>query len=239
MAEFVDNDRLSAASKPSQMLSQRPSSPHGYADGPRSAIGLNRAMRLALIAYIVAEVLLVVVIAPYLLFPQSLPSYMFAIDPGDINYLLIADYTYVAVSIVAFFFSCRFIYRAMRNLHTIQSPVAEISPTWSVGYYFIPFVNLVMPANAMSQIYHGTHEAVGEKSRHASPIGYWWAAWLVSSVPDSIASNAGLNGIVTFALYGVSAGLGIIGALILIRMGSRIADRQEMLKHGGIATVFD
>lgn len=211
----------------------------GYPGGPRSALGLYGAMRLGLSAYIIAELLWLVILAAYLVFPTYLPTYMFAHSDTDLNYVELAGLVYLLVSAVAFFFACRFIYRAMRNLHSIRSPVAEISPVWSVGYYFIPIANLFMPANAMSQIYHGTYQAVGEKSRHASPIPIWWAAWLLQGVPASIADNTEASGIPGFLFYLVSSALGIIAAVELIRMSDRISQRQELLKHGGVAQVFD
>ena len=189
--------------------------------------------------YIAAELLWLALLGAFLVFSNYLPMFMFSQSGANLNVVLAGGGLYTVVTIFAFFFACRFTYRTMRNLHTIRSPVAEISPVWSVGFYFIPFANLVMPANAMSQIYHGTYEAVGEKSRHASPIPLWWAAWLLQGIPGAIPDNTEMVGIPAFLFYAGSSALGIIAAVMLIRMGSRIAQRQELLKHGGIAHVFD
>ncbi len=218
--------------------SPKPTS-HGYEEGPRSSLGLYRAMRWGLIVYIGAELAWQIVLFAYMVIPQYLPVFMFQETENDLNYVIVAGLVYLAITIAAFFLACRFTYRTMRTLHTVKSPAAEISPFWSVGFYFVPFANLVMPANAMSQIYHGTHEAVGEKSRHASPIPIWWTCWLLSRIIESIADQTGWIGAGGFALYAVSGGLGIVAAVSLIRMGRRIADRQELLKHGGVAAVFD
>lgn len=238
--EFGENGSVVTEQTPENTNTyEKPPSSHGYEEGPRSVLGLYHAMRIGLVAYIVTEVLWQLLLSAYLVFPGALPDYMFAQTDADTNYVVTAGYGYTLVTIVAFFFSCRFVYRAMRNLHTIQSPVAETSPAWAVGYYFIPFVNLVMPANAMSQIYHGTYRAAGEKSRHASPIPVWWTCWLLAGIVESITDRLPVVGVSAFALYALSGAFGIIAAVALIRLGGRVAVRQEQFKHGGIAHIFD
>ena len=216
-----------------------PSKSHAYPDGPRSALGLYKAMRFGLLAYLATEVLWQILLAAYLVFPEYLPAFMFQQSDDDLNILDSAGVVYLLACVVAFFFACRFTYRAMRNLHTIGSPVARISPTWSVGAYFVPIANFFVPANAMSQIYHGTHEANGEKSRHASPIPIWWSCWLLASVVETIADRSGLLGAGGFAIYAAAGLLNAIAAISLLRMGRTIAEKQELLKHGGVAHVFD
>lgn len=211
----------------------------GYEGGPRSATGLYQAMRIALIAYIVFEVALQLVLIAYLNFAAQLPDFMFAEIADEFLYADLIGLMYFGVGAVGFFFAARFTYRAMRNLHTINSPAAIISPFWAVAYYFVPFANLVMPANAMSQIYHGTHEAVGEESRSRSPIPLWWTCWLLAGVPQSIADNVSSAPLIASGLYLTSGTLGVVGAVVLIRMGRRISERQEQFMHGGYSTVFD
>ena len=212
---------------------------HGYEDGPRSALGLFEAMRLALVLYICAEVVLISSLGLALFSPSILPSSILTVSlPEDIYGSLIGA-AYFFFTIIPAFFVIRFTYRAMRNLHTIQSPAVKTSPFWSVGYYFIPIANFFMPANAMSQIYHGTHEAVGEKSRHKSPIGFWWMPFVLADVPEAIADYTGLSGAGAYILYAMSSLFGVIAALMLIRIGLRIAVCQERFERGGIATVFD
>ena len=214
-------------------------SEHGYEDGPRSALGLFKAMRLTLVLYICAELFLISALGLALFRPNTLPNSILTVSSAEDVYASMIGIGFLLFAIVSMFFVMRFTYRAMRNLHTINSPAAKTSPFWSVGYYFIPIANFFMPAIAMSRIYHGTHEAVGGTSRHKSPIGFWWAPWLLIDVPEAIADLAGYAGIGAFILYATSSLLGIIAALMLIRIGERIAVRQEWFERGGIATVFD
>lgn len=238
--EFEENG---AVVKPQRGTGENNYSPqvsaHGYADGPRSLKDLYNAMRLSMWGFIASGIVFLFVLAGYLLFADYLPIFMMPQSEANLDVLTFVGLVWGLSSVVAFFFACRFTYRAMRNLHTINSPAAKVSPGWAVGYYFVPFANLVMPANAMSQIYHGTHESIGEKSRHASPIPLWWTCWLLSNVPETIADSSGATGVTAFMFYLASGILTLIASISLIRMGRIIADKQELLKHGGVAHVFD
>ena len=237
--EFGENG---AVIQPNETLAgtyQRALSTHGYDDGPRPIARLYELMKLALIFYIVAELISSAMYFAFFAFYDALPSDVVNVFEVESNISWLAELIYFTGALVAFFFACRFIYRAMRNLHTIQSPAAKTSPFWSVAYYFIPIANLFMPAIAMSRIYHGTHEAVGESSRHSSPIPLWWVPWLLTGVPEYMVDSTSSTGLGAAMLYALSGAMSIFAALMLIRIGKRIAERQELLKHGGVATVFD
>ncbi len=230
-----------AATQPEQISyhADVKASVHAYPDGPRSATGLFAAARGGLIAYIVAELALLSLVGLYSFAPQLLPDIFFSQSINDLNAGYYFDWVYLVVCFVAFVLVCRFTYRTMRNLHTIGSPTAEMSPGWTVGWYFVPFANLWQPAMGMSQVYHGTHEAVGEKSRASSPIPLWWTCWLLASVPNSIAQYVAVEPLLYFLLMGASSLLGICAAITLMRFMHRITERQELLKHGGVAHVFE
>lgn len=239
MTDTFGNNQSIQSTESRRSLSESEHSEHGYEDGPRSALGLFEAMRLALVLYICAEVVLISALGLALFSPNILPSSILTVSLPEDVYASYIGAGYFFFAILPAFFVIRFTYRAMRNLHTIQSKAIKTSPFWSVGYYFIPIANFFMPANAMSQIYHGTHEAVGETSRHKSPIGFWWMPFVLADVPEAIADYAGLSGLGGYSLYAMSSLLGVIAALMLIRIGLRIAVRQERFERGGIATVFD
>ena len=211
----------------------------GYSDGPRPAMGLYRAMRLSLFAFILAQLAYLATTFVLQVGPLSRwgETVLLIVNP-DILVAATALF-YLLVLFIAFFCSGRFIYRSMRNLHSIGSPEVKISPGWSVGFYFIPIMNLFKPAIAMSEIYHGSHQAVGEASRHKSPIPYSWTCWLFMDAPEFVADRAGLTGVDAFALYALTTTLGIAAAVFLIRMGHRIAVRQERLQRSGAALIVD
>ena len=62
----------------------------------------------------------------------------------------------------------------------------EFSPGWSVGYYFVPFVNLVAPYKALKETFQASHPEFRPDSQRlewsSAPklLPFWWALWLVN-----------------------------------------------------------
>lgn len=95
----------------------------------------------------------------------------------------------LAVYIVCIVMTCRLTYRMMRNLRLLGASRATISPGWAVGWYFIPFANLVMPMRAVDQIWRGTFNELNDFREPGGMIGAWWACWLISNFADSVGSR--------------------------------------------------
>lgn len=65
-------------------------------------------------------------------------------------------------------------------------------PGWAVGWWFIPFANLAMPLVAMLELDRRSTPD-GTPRRAGGVLGWWWAAWLASSVVPAIgAISAGM-----------------------------------------------
>lgn len=79
------------------------------------------------------------------------------------------------------------VYRASWNARQIQPVAGRITPGWAVGWFFVPFANLVMPYTALKQCWKSSHEPEGDI---AGPVpgffGWWWAAWLLSNVTGNV-----------------------------------------------------
>ena len=74
------------------------------------------------------------------------------------------------------------IYRASANAHTLSDEMT-ISPGWAVGWYFVPFANLVKPYQAMREIWMASHF---RGNWHGEPtpgllVG-WWSLWIVTNI---------------------------------------------------------
>jgi len=219
---------------------------HAYLEGPRSVSGLSRWAVYGLFAFMIAEFIWILISA--LLIWLYMPS---TIIPFSQEQLVMIDYFIIAMGLIhtALFwmtvmFVARVTYRAMRNLHTIGSKFPEMSPAWAVGWYFIPIANLWQPAKGMSQIYNGTFAAVGETVPGESRIAIWWTCWLLGNIIANVAirisgfDNMGA-GIPSFSFDIASSVFGALSAWALIRLIRPIAEKQELLKHGGVARVFD
>lgn len=99
----------------------------------------------------------------------------------------------LCVAIVLFLI---WIYRAHANLQRFQLERLEFTPGWTVGYFFIPFANLVYPYRAMQEIWKGSSSETPPDDSEAwqdqpgsKLVIYWWVAYLLNNFAW-LASNA-------------------------------------------------
>lgn len=237
------NSRETQSTDPASRLN---SPKHAYKDGPRSLLGLSKLAVHGLIGFMCLEFvfLLISVFLIWLYLPTT--NVPFTQSQLQTIYMLIvwAGLTNMAVFWFCVIFVGRVTFRAMKNLHTIGSKFPEMSPGWSVGWYFIPFANLWQPAKGMSQIYNGTYHAVGEALPTGGRLPLWWTCWLITNITANLSLriggfDSGGIGIVSFSFDAISSLFGCLCAWALIRLINPIAERQELLKHGKVAHVFD
>lgn len=93
---------------------------------------------------------------------------------------------------------CFWIHRAYLNLHALGNPRSslEYSPGWAVGFFFIPFVNLVVPYRVVKEIWVKSDPRVRtqEDYLYAPPVSTalvltWWLTWIASNVLLRIANR--------------------------------------------------
>ncbi len=71
------------------------------------------------------------------------------------------------------------IYRAHANLIE-QGTELDHSPGWTVGSYFIPFVNLLVPFRAMRELYNRSHGEIPEHAHSTvDDVTAWWTAYIL------------------------------------------------------------
>lgn len=80
-------------------------------------------------------------------------------------------------------------FRANHNAAAIAGRPLEISPGWSVGWYFVPIMNLFRPFQAMKEIYQAS------APRHASTalVTAWWTLWIISNFAGQLSMRLGLR----------------------------------------------
>jgi len=75
----------------------------------------------------------------------------------------------------------KWIHRANKNCHGFGAQGMEFTPGWSIGYYFIPFVNLYKPYQAMKEIWKvSTNPTNWQNEGSSALLGWWWALSLIS-----------------------------------------------------------
>jgi hypothetical protein len=91
-------------------------------------------------------------------------------------------------------------HRAHKNLPGLGERGLLFTPGWAVGFFFVPFLNLVRPFQAMREIWYGSDpgrldpETGLERSGDGHPlgtpllVGWWWALFFICNISSSIAN---------------------------------------------------
>jgi hypothetical protein len=105
-------------------------------------------------------------------------------EANDNRQLLIAGLTLVTYIACAITIGM-FLHRANKNARALaggEIPL-EYTPGWTVGWFFVPLLNLWKPYAAVSEMF--------TVSRPAKPsmLGAWWAAWIVMLIVGRISQK--------------------------------------------------
>jgi len=100
---------------------------------------------------------------------------------------------YLLVYLVTTIVFLTWINRANKNCHGFSSGM-KFTSGWSVGWYFIPFANLVKPFQVMNEIWRVSHDPVNWKSL-ATPafLRWWWGLWLAANIFGQVSFRMAMN----------------------------------------------
>jgi hypothetical protein len=80
------------------------------------------------------------------------------------------------------------IYRANHNARQLGASGMAFSPGWSVGCYFVPIANLLVPYFAMREIWQASAAPMHWQQQPRGPIlPWWWALFLLSNLLNNAA----------------------------------------------------
>jgi len=141
------------------------------------------------------------------------------LDYGEDGLTLLIALDYLAYALcffVSYIAVGMWIYRAHANLTDAGFTGLEFSPGWSVGWFFIPFANLVKPFQAMRELWNASHGEEGGYSAPASrELVLWWSCWISGSILDGVSSQLTRYGTEPSSALG-----GILGALAAIALAA-------------------
>lgn len=89
---------------------------------------------------------------------------------------------YTVVFIISGIIILKWIYRANYNARQLGAKEMQFTPSWSVGWYFIPIFTLWKPYQAMREIWKASANPdnwINEKV--SSILPWWWFFWLVNN----------------------------------------------------------
>jgi hypothetical protein len=143
------------------------------------------------------------------------------------------DLAQVISMLVTGFFCLKWIYRVSMNAHVLVAQGLTITPPWAMGWYFIPFANLLKPFQALKEAWQASVNPSAWRSIDPPPLmRWWWGLWLASGVLGNISFRLSLEAksldMLTFSDFAqVAADLvGLPLNLVFIVLVRRLADHQ-------------
>jgi hypothetical protein len=117
------------------------------------------------------------------------------------------------------------IYRAHANLREAGLDELRYSPGWSVGSFFVPLLNLVVPFRAMRELHNRSHgEGPWQAATAVGDVTSWWAclisATMVSTVAAMVALIATLPNFYVLQPPGVNTGLALFSLVLFFGAGA-------------------
>ena len=190
------------------------------AEGYRDSVALSQSLKLWLKIYLAISVLGLALIALFQLeiIPDSEITYL--IDSIQTSFITIA---YI-VCIVLF---SKWIHRSNKNASYFNLYPMRYSAGWSVGYYFIPILNLFRPYQAMKDIWLGSITP-GHNAKHTQ-VKVWWTLWIFETLTESVSSNFEEHSIVSICISALTCVLLIFLCISAIKMVTTITSNQAAL----------
>lgn len=122
--------------------------------------------------------------------------------------------------------------RSVDNESALGVGPSTITPRWSIGWWFVPFANLVMPYRVHREMHDRYHEGVATTGRI---VVAWWLAWLLENIVTNVVGRVWtaaetlpeLQG--GLSLWAVSDLMGVVTAALAVIMVRGIQGRAAIL----------
>jgi hypothetical protein len=115
-------------------------------------------------------------------------------------------------------------HRACANAWALGAFPMSVTPGWAVGGFFVPFLNLVRPFQAMRETWVGSRR---DHAHGSSIIGLWWGTWLASGVLGWVGTKIESVEVDAFSfLIRVASGI-----LVIILMRQIARNQEETAVH--------
>ena len=161
-------------------------------------------------------------------------------DDAD-SFVGVAFLLMLACSVAIFVLLVIWMWRVAKNAELLGRVQPRFGPGWTIGGWFIPFANLVIPVMVMQDLWRGSDPATPggdpawRRSKGSALVGWWWATHVLAALrfgsgggeADSRSELERLRSSDSVAAFGSLAA--IAAAVLLIRVVRGITQRQEAL----------
>jgi len=148
--------------------------------------------------------------------------------------------TYTIVFLLTAIFFCSWTKRVVQNAWLASSMKGSqqmsMSPSWAVGFHFIPFANLWKPLEGMQQAWRVSFSDDSGRGL----LMLWWLPWVGSTVIGAVSvmrSGAGTyeGNAADHMVYAGEMGLTLLSAIALSEVVRRLTKRQtEIISEEGV-----
>lgn len=163
-------------------------------------------------------------------------------DDAD-DFVTAAALIMIVCSLAVFVLLLVWMWRVAKNAELAGRARPRFAPGWTIGGWFIPLANLVIPVLVMQDLWRGSDPSVARgdpdwrRAAGSGLVGWWWATHLVAAIrfggggeADSRSELERLRGFDAAASVGML--VAIAAAILLILVVRRITRRQESLFAG-------
>ena len=140
-------------------------------------------------------------------------------------------------------------YRMNANIHALGSNNLRFTPSWAVGWYFVPIANLWKPYQVVCELWLASNNPAGwQTDRSSKLLSWWWTTWLaylffpLASVATmmrlSVHADA-FSPLLLIELCGVAyAALGLGAAILAYLVVTKIGAFQARAADRSLSAVF-
>ena len=144
---------------------------------------------IALFSYVLQYQLLL----DYTLDAYSLEAWVAAAASTDKRQQIIMVLQF-GVTLITVMLFAMWIYRANFNSRALGAQNMKFTPGWSVGYYFIPFLNLWYPYQAMKEIWKTSKNPTAwENEKRGAILPWWWLFFLANNLLGNVLFKASMD----------------------------------------------
>jgi hypothetical protein len=134
-------------------------------------------------------------------------------------------------------------WRVAKNAELARRTDPRFGPGWTIGGWFVPGANLVIPVLVMQDLWRASDPTVPHgdpqwrRAAGSALVGWWWAAWLLATVRFVAGGEADTRDeLETLRILDALAAVGslasAVAAVLLLLVVRRITRRQESMLAG-------
>lgn len=141
--------------------------------------------------------------------------------------------------ILSIIFFLMWLYRGYTNLPALRADSSEFTPGWAIGWWFIPFANLVKPFQVVRNLWAESDPDIDPEGFHLNVqpgapawMLIWWITWLITNFVSNLSAGAmearsASDVSAAGYLFIVHGALHVTAALLAIAVIRSITTRQE------------